>query len=100
MNNSYRAIAALAVALSALGGAAVANDDDKRKFTAERVFDLEVARDPQISPDGRTIAYERTSMDRLKDRMRADIWTIDTRSGAHRPGVRTEGCRDRWGLLR
>jgi len=83
-------------ALAALGFAApaAAGDDDadaSRKFTAERVFDIEIARDPQISPDGSTIAYARTSMDRMHDRMRADIWAIDTRSGAHRPLIVTEG---------
>ncbi|PQA85763.1 S9 family peptidase [Marinicaulis flavus] len=69
-----------------------------RKFTAERVFDLEYANDPQISPDGRTIVYARTHMDKLTDRMSADIWSIDTRSGAHRPLIDGEGsiASPRW----
>ncbi|MCR9270575.1 MAG: S9 family peptidase [Hyphomonadaceae bacterium] len=60
-------------------------EDDSRKFTAERVFDIEYASDPQISPDGETIVYVRRSMDRLKDQDRGDLWTIDVDSGAHRP---------------
>lgn len=60
-------------------------NDTSRKFTAERVFDMEYASDPQISPDGKTIVYVRRSMDKLKDQDRGDLWTIDTRSGAHRP---------------
>ena len=60
-------------------------EDDRRKFTAERVFDIEYASDPQISPDGETIVYVRRSMDKLTDRDRGDIWTIDVKSGAHRP---------------
>ena len=59
--------------------------DDSRKFTAERVFDIEYASDPQISPDGDTIVYVRRSMDKLTDRDRGDLWTIDVKSGAHRP---------------
>ena len=59
--------------------------DESRKFTAERVFDIEYASDPQISPDGETIVYVRRSMDKLTDRDRGDIWTIDVKSGAHRP---------------
>ena len=51
--------------------------DDTCKFTAERVFDIEYASDPQISPDGETIVYVRRSMDKLTDRDRGDIWTID-----------------------
>jgi len=63
-----------------------------RKFTAERVFDLEYANDPQLSPDGRTIVYARTSMDRMTDRMAGEIWSIDTRSGAHRPLITGQGA--------
>ncbi|MCB2113165.1 MAG: S9 family peptidase [Parvularculaceae bacterium] len=59
--------------------------DNPRKFTAERVFDLEYADDPQISPNGRMIVYARHSMDKMKDANTADLWTIDTASGAHRP---------------
>ncbi|MHA7858161.1 MAG: prolyl oligopeptidase family serine peptidase [Henriciella sp.] len=59
--------------------------DDSRKFTAERVFDIEYASDPQISPDGETIVYVRRSMDKLTDRDRGDLWTIDVKSGDHRP---------------
>ena len=58
-----------------------------RSFTAERVFDLEYGDDPQISPDGETIVYVRRSMDRLSDRIRGDLWTLDVDSGAHRPLV-------------
>ncbi|MEM9667820.1 MAG: S9 family peptidase [Pseudomonadota bacterium] len=60
-------------------------DDTSPRFTAERVFDLEFADDPQISPDGSTIVYVRKSMDRMKDAIRGDLWVIDTRTGAHRP---------------
>ena len=60
---------------------------DTRKFTAERVFDLEYADDPQISPDGETIVYVRRSMDRRTDRIRGDLWTVDVDSGKQRPLV-------------
>lgn len=59
--------------------------DTSRKFTAERVFDIEYATDPQVSPDGETIVYVRRSMDKMTDQDRGDIWTIDVDSGAHRP---------------
>jgi len=69
----------VAAAADDLGGEA------DRKFTAERVFDIEYATGPQISPDGETIVYVRRSMDKLKDQDRGDIWTLDVDSGAHRP---------------
>ncbi|WP_084420179.1 S9 family peptidase [Henriciella litoralis] len=69
---------------------AVAQDndtDDSRRFTAERVFDIEYATSPQISPDGSKIVYVRHSMDRMKDQDRGDLWIIDVDSGEQRPLV-------------
>lgn len=59
----------------------------QNSFTAERIFDLEYATDPQISPDGKTIVYVRQSMDRQTDRITGAIWQIDTQTGSHRPLV-------------
>ena len=59
--------------------------DHGERFTAERVFDVEYASDPQISPDGKTIVYVRRSMDRKTDTNRGDLWTLDVATGAHRP---------------
>ncbi|MGA1342710.1 MAG: S9 family peptidase [Hyphomonas sp.] len=56
-----------------------------QRFTAERVFDIEYATDPQISPDGKSIVYVRRSMDKLADRDIGALWTIDLASGDHRP---------------
>jgi len=49
------------------------------------VFELEIASDPQISPDGEHVAYVRQSMDIMTDQPRANIWIVDTDGGAHRP---------------
>ncbi len=85
---SFKPTLAALLAGGLLYAPAVADDhgeDTSRKFTAERVFDIEYATDPQISPDGSTIVYVRRSMDKMTDQDRGDIWTIDVRSGAHRP---------------
>ncbi|MEM0985841.1 MAG: S9 family peptidase [Pseudomonadota bacterium] len=68
------------------------------RFTAETVFTLEYADDPQIAPDGRSLVYVRKSMDRMKDRVVGDIWTIDLETGAHAPLITAEGTlsRPRW----
>jgi len=65
--------------------------DTRERFTAERVFDLEFANDPQISPDGKTIVYARVAMDRMTDRKKGEIWSLDVKSGAHRPLITGEG---------
>lgn len=67
--------------------AAQDTDDTSRRFTAERVFDIEYATSPQISPDGSKIVYVRHSMDKLKDQDRGDLWIIDVKSGEQRPLV-------------
>lgn len=85
--------------LSPVATAGLASDgDDSRLFTAERVFDLEYADDPQISPDGSTIIYARKSMDKFADRVVSDLWTIDVRSGQQRPLVSGQGSSSsvRW----
>ncbi|MFT6408804.1 MAG: acylaminoacyl-peptidase [Arenicella sp.] len=72
--------------------------ESNRKFTSERIFDLEYAASPQISPDGKTIIYTRRSMDKFSDRVVSDLWTLDTRSGAHRPLISGQGASSsvRW----
>ena len=51
----------------------------------EDIFALEYASDPQVSPDGETIAYVRTSMDIMTDKARKAIWLSDLDGDAHRP---------------
>jgi dipeptidyl aminopeptidase/acylaminoacyl peptidase len=56
-------------------------------FAAADLFRLEVAGDPQISPDGRTIIYVRRSYELMTDRSRGALWRLDARSGEHTPLV-------------
>lgn len=89
MDKLTTAITAALLALPPLAfpisSAAADADPTVKRFTAERVFDIEYASDPQISPDGQTIAYVRRSMDRQTDMDRGDIWTLNVSTGAHRP---------------
>jgi dipeptidyl aminopeptidase/acylaminoacyl peptidase len=63
-----------------------------RRFDAHDLFGLEVASDPQISPDGKRIAYVRRSGDIMTDRMRPSIWLVDTASGDQAPLVAGPGA--------
>jgi len=56
-----------------------------RYFAGSDLFDLEVASDPQISPDSRTIAYVRKSNDIMTDKARSTIWLVDVATGQQRP---------------
>ena len=63
-----------------------------RYFTGSDLFNLEWASDPEISPDGRTIAYVRQSNDIMTDRARPTIWLIDVATGQQRPLVAGSGA--------
>lgn len=56
-----------------------------KKFQAEDVFELEYANDPQISPDGLNIVYERRSNDIMTDSTSSDLWLIASDGSRHRP---------------
>ncbi|WP_309662117.1 S9 family peptidase [Sphingomonas sp.] len=91
------ALAALAVGCSTAALAAPAGGPNAT-FAGRDLFDLSVASDPQISPDGRRIAYVRLANDIMTDRARASIWLIDTATGQQAPLVTGTGSHSnpRW----
>ena len=62
-----------------------------RYLTGADLFNLEWASDPEISPDGRTIAYVRESNDVMTDKARPTIWLVDVATGQQRPLVAGSG---------
>lgn len=61
-----------------------ANGDDGKRFTAMDVFELEYANDPQISPNGNQIIYERRSNDIMTDETLSNLWIINRDGSGHR----------------
>lgn len=62
---------------------------------ARDVFDLEWANQPELSPDGRQVVYQRNHYDIMSDRRRSHLWLIDLPSKQHRPltsGSGTDGA--------
>lgn len=55
------------------------------------VFDLEWADNPALSPDGKTIVYQRNHFDIMKDRRRSHLWLLDVDGGRHRPLTSGQG---------
>lgn len=96
MIRSTFAFLLLAVAAPAL--AQPAPDAPDPTFTARDLFDLEVASDPQISPDGRRVAYVRRSGDIMNDTFRPTIWLVDAGTGEQMPLVAGPGSHSqpRW----
>jgi len=72
----------LSIVFFLITATAVADDN---VFKNTDVFELEVAADPQISPDGSRIAYVRRSMDIMTDRAVSNIWMVDADGSNHRP---------------
>jgi dipeptidyl aminopeptidase/acylaminoacyl peptidase len=77
--------AAAILALCLTGVASAQTRGPAMTFTAADVFNLEYADNPQISPDGRNVAYERVSADIMTDRFRRSIWMVDESGRNHRP---------------
>jgi acylaminoacyl-peptidase len=75
--------------------AAAENPAQPRLLRAMDVFDLQWAADPQISPDGRTVAYVRNRGDVMKDRWQGDLWLVSTEGREQRP-VAVKARAPRW----
>jgi dipeptidyl aminopeptidase/acylaminoacyl peptidase len=46
-------------------------------FTADDVFKLQYADDPQISPDGSQVVFVNRFFDKMSDRVRGNLWVVD-----------------------
>lgn len=55
------------------------------RFESIDVFQLEVAADPRISPDGRQIVYVRQGFDIMTDRPTSALWIMNADGTGHRP---------------
>jgi dipeptidyl aminopeptidase/acylaminoacyl peptidase len=55
-----------------------------RPLTAEDLYALRVAEDPQIAPDGARVAYVVAAIDRASYEYRRTIWVTDTAGGSAR----------------
>ena len=67
-------LALAAVVTCAVATTSHATEPPSDRFESRDVFELEWASDPQISPDGKTVAYVRNGMDIMRDGRRSEIW--------------------------
>jgi len=89
--SSIRSLGALALLLATTAAPSAPPTAPNRYFTGADLFDLEVATDPQISPDGKSIVYVRKSNDIMTDKARNTLWAVDVASGQQRPLVAGPG---------
>ena len=77
---------------------AVTASAQKRNITEKDLFDFTWVGDPQISPDGSTVAFVKVAVNAKKDGYDTSIWSVST-SGTDEPHRLTSGIRDsspRW----
>ena len=77
---------------------AAAADAQKRNMTERDLFDFQWVGDPQVSPDGSTVAFVKVTVNAAKTNYDTSIWSVAT-SGADKPRRLTSGTRDtnpRW----
>jgi len=85
MNLHWRvALSVAAVSVLALPALTRAQDSS-HKLTAMDEFQLQIATDPQISPDGKKIVYVRGFADSMTDKRYANLWIINADGSDHRP---------------
>ncbi len=67
-----------------LATAALAADALPHAFTVDRYLELQSAREPRISPDGKRVVYTRTRFDKLEDKPQSELWAVDADGQHHR----------------
>jgi dipeptidyl aminopeptidase/acylaminoacyl peptidase len=88
----------IAAALCCAFPAVTLAQSSARKLTAMDEFQLQLAIEPQISPDGKKIVYVRRFADPMTDRRYSNLWIINADGTDHRPitsGNRTD-TSPRW----
>jgi dipeptidyl aminopeptidase/acylaminoacyl peptidase len=74
------------VALSFLVGPTINHaQENSHKLVAMDEFQIQLATDPQISPDGKKIVYVRRFADPMTDKRYSNLWIINSDGSDHRP---------------
>jgi dipeptidyl aminopeptidase/acylaminoacyl peptidase len=76
-----RAVAVMAVAPL---GTALAQATGDTLLTVAHYLDLEQVGDPQVSPDGKTIVYTRSWVDKINDRWESSVWIMNADGSKNR----------------
>lgn len=65
--------------------AATSDAAPSKRLTITDLFEMELATDPQISPDGKRIVYVRQFADTMTDKQYSNLWVINFDGTEHRP---------------
>ena len=86
MTKKHGSLFALAFALATGPLVGQVNEEaaDPDRLQYMDVFEMEVADDPRIAPDGDRVVYVRRGFDVMTDRARSALWVVDTDGSNHR----------------
>ncbi|MEQ1895130.1 MAG: DPP IV N-terminal domain-containing protein, partial [Planctomycetota bacterium] len=88
----------LSLSILLFASASLTQELGPRPLAAVDLFQLELAADPEISPDGTRVVYVRRWADDKEDRWRGNLWMVSSASGEHvalTTGARADGS-PRW----
>ncbi|MFI5093434.1 MAG: prolyl oligopeptidase family serine peptidase [Candidatus Acidiferrales bacterium] len=74
-----------AIALSSAPPRTLRAQEPSHKLAAMDEFQIQLATDPQISPDGKNIVYVRRFADPMTDRRYSNLWIVKFDGSDHRP---------------
>jgi dipeptidyl aminopeptidase/acylaminoacyl peptidase len=78
MSRQYRFLAVASFLLVGLAGSDAIRAQTKRGITPEDYFSFQFIGDPQLSPDGKEVAYELSIVGQKKNRRESSIWQVAT----------------------
>jgi dipeptidyl aminopeptidase/acylaminoacyl peptidase len=84
MRAAIVAVSLVSIAAS-LAPASARAEASVKSLTVQDVFNLQLAADPQISPDGKRIVYVRHFSDIMTDQRHSNLWIINIDGNDHRP---------------
>jgi Tol biopolymer transport system component len=73
------------VCIILLGSRPAWADKSAKPLAIDDVFNLQLAADPQISPDGKRVIYVRQFNDIMTDQRHANLWIVNADGSDHRP---------------
>ena len=79
MNSLFTRACAVALALSSV--VAIQAQSNRARFTVQEMLKLQRVADPQLSPDGRWVAYQVTVPDVAANRNRTQIYLVSVDGG-------------------
>ena len=85
MSQTFRSLTTIVIFFLLLSPLASVAQENSDRLGPMDVFSVQVASDPQISPDGKGIVYVRQSADVASDHRVSNLWIVNFDGSEHRP---------------